>query len=177
MGELISFCFKGGIKNSLGSQGATWTCNHEKCRISLNKTLSKSAINYLLDSCNFILGSICLCQLTGMANQFNPQWYLTSLFCGKQKSGTFDGLIYFQKFIGLLMISAPSAMMNLKMITTIFILMSCNSRKKMKIFVKPHFQIFQQKPIIENIPLSCLIKETFLLQYQSHALSGQQCVI
>ena len=68
MGELISFCFKGGIKNSLGSQGATWTCNHEKCRISLNKTLSKSAINYLLDSCNFILGSICLCQLTGMAN-------------------------------------------------------------------------------------------------------------
>ena len=57
----------------------------------------------------------------------------------KQKSGTFEGLIYFQKFLGLLMISAPSAMINLKMITTILVLMSCNSRKKMKVFVKPHF--------------------------------------
>lgn len=72
MGELISFCFKGGIKNSLGSQGATSTRNHQKYRMSFNKTLSKSAINYLLDSCNFILGSICFCQLTEMVNYFNP---------------------------------------------------------------------------------------------------------
>ena len=89
----------------------------------------------------------------------------------KQKSGTFEGLIYFQKFLGLLMIFAPSAMINLKMITTIFILMSCNSRKKMKIFCKASFldlsieahyrkyttELFNKRDLFTSISITCPI--------------------
>ena len=54
---------------------------------------------------------------------------------------------------------ALSIMMNLKKVTMILILMCWKWRKKMKILVNPRLWIFQQKSMIENLQLSCLIKE------------------
>ena len=43
---------------------AIWTNTQQKHRLSLNKTSSKLAINYLLDNCYFPLGSMCLIELS-----------------------------------------------------------------------------------------------------------------
>ena len=50
-------------------------------------------------------------------------------------------------------------MMNLKIITKIFISIDWSSKRTMKILLKPHFQKFQKNSGIENPQLSCFIKD------------------
>ena len=61
---------------------------------------------------------------------------------------------------------ALSTIMYLKIVTTIFIMRSWKLRRKLKILVKPLFGPSNKKFMIENLLLSCLIKEmpfTFII--------------
>ena len=79
----------------------------------------------------------------------------------KQKYGNCESLAYFQIYevLGLKKTQSISTMLNLKIITTLFILMNRDSRRKMVVLVKARFWTFQQKSIIENLPLFELLKE------------------
>ena len=81
----------------------------------------------------------------------DPAPFITNLFYinvkrigfFKQKNWACKRLLFFQILLGLLMTYALSMIMNLKIIVMIFILMGCDSRKKMKILVKIHVWTFQ----------------------------------
>ena len=81
-------------------------------------------------------------------------------FFKQTKKGTCERLQYFQRFLGLQIAYAVSAIMNLKIVSTIFVLMNWNSRRKMKILAKPDFfNLFKsEKSMAGNLPLKCLTK-------------------
>lgn len=83
----------------------------------------------------------------------------------KQKKWNLRKVRIFQIFLGLKMTNALLTMMYLTIISTVFILMSWNPVKKMRILVEPHFWIFQWKSMIGNLQLTCLIKEIFFPFY------------
>ena len=89
----------------------------------------------------------------------------------KQRNGTCERLEYFQIFLGFWIIYALSIIMIFKMITTIFILMCWNSKRKIQILVKSP----NMKYKIRHIGVLKNRSSSFL--YQSHALFWKQYII
>ena len=124
IGELTSFYFRSGEKNSLELPG-----------------MVKVVIAYLLDHCLYTLGSAPV-----FVNWLKSFWGLNPFhFMGisffETKNGTPKMLKQFRIFL-VLETFPPLVIMNLKTIKIIFILMCWNSRGKMKIRLKPCFWLF-----------------------------------
>ena len=101
-------------------------------------------IFFLSPYLKFTLGSMCFCQLIGIPMDSNPATFMAILF-----------LYYYEKkeensqvVLGLQTSYVFSTTANLKIITMTFILMSWNSKQKVKILVRPWFGTFQYKSMI-----------------------------
>lgn len=98
-------------------------------------------IIYLLGNCYCTL---CLYVLSSV--DWDSYFCITMKGSGfKQKNGRCQRLVYFQVFLGLWITCALSIMINLKIITVIFIMMSRNSKRKMKILVRHGVWIFHDR--------------------------------